>query len=124
MPQPPYWKRVLATGMQFTRLRRSRQLASDLVAQGQLARDQLGAVVDELVEMSRRRGEELRRIVRSEADRQFGVLGLATKGDLAALERRLRPTPAANKAPAKKKAAARRNAVRKPAAASTATRAR
>ena len=61
MPETPDWKRVLETGMQFTELRRSQahRLASDLVARGQLARDQVGAAVDELVEMSRHRSEEL-----------------------------------------------------------------
>jgi len=105
MPQPPDWKRVLETGMHFTELRRSqaRRLASDLVAQGQLARDQIGAAVDELVEISRSRSEELRTIIRSEVQRQLGGLGLATKNDLAALERRLRATPSApSRAPAKK----------------------
>ena len=41
----PDWKRVLETGAQFTELRRSqaREVVADLVAQGQLARDQMGA---------------------------------------------------------------------------------
>ena len=67
MPQSPDWKRVLETGIQFTELRRSQahRLASDLVAQGQLARDQLGAAVDELIEMSRSRSEELRKVVKA-----------------------------------------------------------
>jgi polyhydroxyalkanoate synthesis regulator phasin len=117
MPQPPDWKRVLETGMHFTELRRSqaRRLASDLVAQGQLARDQLGAAVDELVEISRSRSEELRTIVRTEVQRQLGSLGLATKNDLVALERRLRATPAAStRAPAKRSPA--KKAAKKPAA--------
>jgi polyhydroxyalkanoate synthesis regulator phasin len=118
MPQSPDWKRVLETGIQFTELRRSQahRLASDLVAQGQLARDQLGAAVDELIEMSRSRSEELRKVVSSEVQRQLGALGLATQNDLAALERRLSAaakssastpkkspkTAPAKKAPAKK----------------------
>ena len=116
--------------MYFTKLRRSqaRRLASDLVAQGQLARDQLGAAVDELVEISRSRSEELRTIINSEVQRQLGGLGLATKNDLVALERRLRATPpagaAAKKAPAKKaakkpaakKATAKKATAKKPAA--------
>lgn len=110
MPQSPDWKRVLETGMQFTELRRSQahRLAIDLVAQGQLARDQVGAAVDELIEISRNRSEELRKVVSSEVQRQLGALGLATQNDLAALERRLRVTakaPAkASKAPVKKAA--------------------
>jgi polyhydroxyalkanoate synthesis regulator phasin len=104
MPQSPDWKRVLETGIQFTELRRSqaRRLASDLVAQGQLARDQLGAAVDELVEMSRARSEELRKVVSDEVQRQLGGLGLATKNDLAALERRLRSASSARKSAVKK----------------------
>ena len=92
MPPVPDWKRALDTGAQFTELRRSqaRKLASDLVAQGQLARNQMSAYVDELVEASRRRSEQLRSIVRAEVERQLGVIGVATKRDLDALERKLR----------------------------------
>jgi polyhydroxyalkanoate synthesis regulator phasin len=91
MPQSPDWKQVMQLGMQFTELRRSqaRKIASDLVAQGQLARDQLSTTVDEIVEMSRRRTDELRSVVQSEVGRQLGALGLATKEDLARLERKL-----------------------------------
>ena len=108
MPQAPDWKRVLEAGMQFTEMRRSqaRALAADLVAQGHLARDQMAATVDELLEMSRRRTDDLRKIVQNEVQRQLGSLGLATKADLAALERRLtKATREAKKAPAKKAAA-------------------
>jgi polyhydroxyalkanoate synthesis regulator phasin len=117
MPQPPDWKRVLETGMHFTELRRSqaRRLASDLVAQGQLARDQLGAAVDELVEISRSRSEELRTIVRTEVQRQLGSLGLATKNDLVALERRLRATPAASTRAPAKRSPTKRSPTKKPA---------
>lgn len=122
MPQPPDWKRVLETGMHFTELRRSQahRLAIDLVAQGQLARDQIGAAVDELIEISRRRSEELRAIVSTEVQRQLGVLGLATKRDLDALEKRLRAAgrgaarAGAGKAPAKKKATAKPTASKVP----------
>ena len=104
MPPSPDWKRALETGMQFTELRRSQahRLASDLVAQGQLARDQIGAAVDELIEISRHRSEELRKVVSSEVQRQLGGLGLATKSDLAALERRLRGSSSAAKSATKK----------------------
>ncbi|MDQ1481059.1 MAG: hypothetical protein QOI44_1920 [Actinomycetota bacterium] len=132
MPQSPDWKRVLETGIQFTELRRSQahRLASDLVAQGQLARDQVGAAVDELIEMSRSRSEELRKVVSSEVQRQLGALGLATQNDLAALERRLTAaakstastpkkapkTAPAKKAPAKKAPAKKAPAKKTPAA--------
>ena len=105
MPQASDWRRVLETGMQFTELRRSqaRAIVSDLVAQGHLARDQMTSAVDEVLEMSRRRSEELRRLVQNEVQRQLGSLGLATKADLVALERRLtRANRESKKAEAKK----------------------
>ena len=109
------WQRVLETGMQFTELRRSqaRAIVSDLVAQGRLGRDQMSAAVDEVIEMSRRRSDDLRKVVQNEVQRQLGSLGLATRADLNALERRLtratreakKSGPAKKSAPAKKKAA-------------------
>jgi polyhydroxyalkanoate synthesis regulator phasin len=113
----PDWKRVLETGAQFTELRRSqaREVVADLVAQGQLARDQMGAAVDEVIEISRRRSDNLRKIVQSEVQRQLGAIGLATKADLRALERRLTRTAreTSRKGPAKK--AAKKPAKRAPA---------
>jgi polyhydroxyalkanoate synthesis regulator phasin len=103
MAAAPNWKHALEVGMQFTELRRSqaRRLASELVAQGQLARDQVAAAVEEMMELSRRRTEDLRAIVRAEVQRQLGALGLATKADLARLERKL--TKATKAKPAAKK---------------------
>jgi polyhydroxyalkanoate synthesis regulator phasin len=115
MPQALDWKRLLEAGSQYTEMRRSqaRELAADLVAQGHLARDQMTAAVEELLEQSRQRREDLRKLIQHEVQRQLGALGLATKTDLAALERRLtkasratKKAPAANpaKKPAKKSA--------------------
>jgi polyhydroxyalkanoate synthesis regulator phasin len=105
MAQSPDWKQLLETGMQFTEMRRSqaKRIAQDLASRGQIARDQLSGTVDELVEMSRRRSENLRKIVQKEVQRQVGALGLATKEDLARVERRLSAN-AAKRAPAKKTA--------------------
>ena len=103
------WQRVMEAGMQFTELRRSqaRTIVSDLVSQGHVARDQMTAAVDEVVEMSRRRREDIRRIVQQEVRRQLGSLGLATKADLAAFERRMtRMNREAKKVEAKKAATA------------------
>jgi polyhydroxyalkanoate synthesis regulator phasin len=124
MPPVPDWKRALDTGAQFTELRRSqaRKLASDLVAQGQLARDQVSAYVDDLVEASRRRSEQLRAIVRAEVERQLGIIGVATKRDLDALERRVRAASGAKSTRgsdtkrAAKKTAAKRTPAKKTAA--------
>ncbi len=116
MPQAPDWKRLLDAGTQFTEMRRSqaRARAAELVAQGHLARDQMAAAVDELIEQSRKRTEDLRRFVQREVQRQLGMLGVATKADLAALERRLtKANRIAKQAPAKKQAASK--AAQKPA---------
>jgi polyhydroxyalkanoate synthesis regulator phasin len=112
MAQAPDWKQLIETGMQFTEMRRSqaKRIAQELVAQGQIARDQVSSTVDELVDMSRRRTDELSRIVRHEVQRQLGALGLATKEDLERVERRIAAVTAspagarkaAKKAPAKK----------------------
>jgi polyhydroxyalkanoate synthesis regulator phasin len=112
MPQASDWRRVLETGMQFTELRRSqaRAIVSDLVAQGHLARDQMSSAVDDVLEMSKRRSDDLRRMVQAEVQRQLGSLGLATKADLAAFERRMtRANREAKKTAQKKKSAAKKS---------------
>jgi polyhydroxyalkanoate synthesis regulator phasin len=112
MPQAPDWKQVLEAGQQFTELRRSqaRTLAADLVASGQIARDQMASAVDDLLDLSKRRTDQLRTVVQKEVQRQLRTLGVATKRDLDALERRMAkqlrdarkgPTKKATKKPAK-----------------------
>jgi polyhydroxyalkanoate synthesis regulator phasin len=126
----PDWKRALSTGMEFTEMRRSqaRSLVSDLVAQGHLARDQMSAAVDEVLESSRRRSDDLRKVVQHEVQRQLGALGLATKADLKALEGRVARsaggggTAAKKSAPAKKKAPAKTAPAKKTAAKQAPTR--
>ncbi|MDQ1521856.1 MAG: hypothetical protein QOI55_2929 [Actinomycetota bacterium] len=128
MAQGPDWKQLIEAGMQFTEMRRSqaKRIAQELLSQGQIARDQLAATVDELVEMSRRRTDELTQVVRQEVQRQLGALGLATKEDLERVERRVAgvtgTASGAGKAPAKK-AAAKKAPAKKAAGASTATKA-
>ena len=114
IPQSSDWKRVLSTGMEYTELGRAqaRTIVSDLVAQGHLARDQMSGAVDEVLDMSRRRREDLRKVVQNEVQRQLGALGLATKADISALERKLAQAERSAKnagariAPAKKAAKA------------------
>ncbi len=118
MAQAPDWKQLIEAGMQFTELRRAqaRKLAQDLVAHGQIARDQVSSTVDELVDLSRRRTEELSKIVRQEVQRQLGALGLATKDDIERIERRVAATTKtgpAKKAPAKKAPAKKATTARK-----------
>ncbi len=146
MPQSPDWKRVLETGMNFTEVHRSQaqKIASDLVSQGQLARDQLGAAVDEIVEHSKRQSEAFRKAVRAEVKRQLELLHLTgvvpfdldDEPKLRAKKSAAKQAPAkaakkpatkaaakkATKAPAKKaakKPAAKKQAAKKPAAKKT-----
>ena len=114
MPQSPDLTKFIEAGMSFTEMRRSqaRQLVAELVAQGQLARDQATATVDEVLELSRRRREDLRSFVQGEIQRQVRALGIATRDDLDRLERKISAkAPAkrtATKAPAKKSTAAKK----------------
>jgi polyhydroxyalkanoate synthesis regulator phasin len=127
MAQTPNWQELLEAGMQFTEMRRSqaRRIAQDLVSRGEVARDQLTSTVDEILDISRRRTDDLTRLVRQEVQRQLGALGLATKADLERVERKLAAAPA-KKAPAKrapaKKAAAKKAPAQKVAAKKTAAK--
>jgi polyhydroxyalkanoate synthesis regulator phasin len=142
MAQGPDWKQLIETGMSFTEMQRSqaRKFVAELVAQGQLAQDRAAATVDEVLEASRRRREDLRSLVQTEIQRQVHALGIATRDDLARLERKLAAKPAgtsrsapaakktaAKKAPAKKapakKAPAKKAAAKKTAAGASAARA-
>lgn len=112
MPQTPDFGKYLNAGAEFVSVTRAqaRKRANDLVAQGQLAQDQVQGFVDGLVDESRRRRDVLVDIVRQEIQRQVKVLGIATKDDLARLEARLaKQAKAAKKAgagkPAKKSGA-------------------
>jgi polyhydroxyalkanoate synthesis regulator phasin len=104
----PNFKHLLELGMGAVEPRRAqvRKVVNDLVAQGQVARDQASATVEEIVALGQARTEELRNAVRSEVSRQIRALGLVTQDDLASLERRLsRRTAAAAKKSSVKPAA-------------------
>ena len=120
MPQGPDLTKLIETGMNFTEMRRSqaRQIVSELVAQGQLARDQATSTVDEMLEMSRRRREDLRSFVQGEIQRQVRALGIATREDLDRLERKI----SAKTSPAKRTAAAKPAAANKPTAKKSTTK--
>ena len=110
MAQSDILKRYLDAGMAFTQLTRARAdaIVKELVRAGEVRRERTQETVDDLVERSRRNTEALLGLVRKEVTSQLSQLGLATKEDLARLERRLGGTTkgaAKKKAPAKKAAA-------------------
>ncbi len=91
MAQGPDLSRYLDAGAQFVALTRAQAVdrAKELVGQGQLAQEQVQGFVDELVEESRKRTDEMLDVVRREIRRQVKALGIATKDDLARIEARL-----------------------------------
>ncbi len=92
MAQRPDLTRFIDAGAGFVSLTRGQAQASarDLVAQGLLAQNQVQSFVDGILEESRRRRDAAISTVRTEVGRQVKSLGLITKDDLAASERRLR----------------------------------
>jgi polyhydroxyalkanoate synthesis regulator phasin len=111
------WKQYLDAGMQFGDMSRAQaqKLVRQLVAEGQLAEGRAKGYVEELVERSRRRTDAITRLVQREVQRQLSALGLATKDDLARLERKLtkgssrRPSSPTAKKPGAKRSAPRRS---------------
>ena len=95
MPPTPDWNKYIDAGAEFVALTRAqaRRRAKELVSQGQLAQGQVQTFVDDLVEESRRRTDEMLDVVRIEIQRQVKTLGIATKEDLAKLEARLTGKP-------------------------------
>ncbi len=91
MPQTPNLSRFFDAGVEFVSLTRNqaRERAADLVAQGQLAQNQVQGFVDDLMDESRRRTDVVVELVRHEIQRQVKVLGIATKEDLARLDAKL-----------------------------------
>ena len=110
--------------MSFTAMTRAKAeaIVKELGRAGEIQREQVQAQVDELGQRSRHNSDQLRTLVRKEVGSQFSGLGLVTKRDLNALERRLteRFGGVTKTAPAKKaagkKAASRKQAAKKAAA--------
>ncbi len=126
MSQTDALKRYLEAGMAFTQLTRKRaeQVVKDLVAAGDLQRNQAKEAIDELVERSRKNTDALAEQVRTEVDSQLSNMGLARKADVERLEAELerlkgsgarKPAEPAKAAPAKKASAKKAPAEKAPA---------
>lgn len=108
------FKKYQEVGADFLETARARaeEFLEELSKVGGSTQRQAQDAVDEVFESSRRGSDQLFGAIRREITAQLAALGLATKDDLAALERRLTgrvgPAKAAPaKAPAAKKAAAK-----------------
>lgn len=84
----------------------AQRVVRQLVKEGQLAEGRARSYVDELLTRSRKRTEELRKLVRREIQSQLSALGLATKDDLAKLEGKLTKSASAPRRAASKTTAA------------------
>ncbi len=91
MPDTDALKKYLDAGMAFTQLTRKRaeQVVKDLVAAGELQRNQAKGAIDELVDRSRKNADVLAEQVRKEVDSQLSSMGLARKADVERLEAEL-----------------------------------
>jgi polyhydroxyalkanoate synthesis regulator phasin len=106
------WQEYLDAGRTWTQMSRDQAEAvvKDLVKRGELQQKRARKAVDELLDRSRKNAEELSKVVRKEIQSQISALGIATKEDLARLERKLTKSSAATKksAPAKKTTTAKK----------------
>lgn len=128
MAQIDVLRRYLEAGAELGQVTRARaeSIIKDLVRTGEVQREQTQERIDELVEWSRRNTDNLRRLIRREINSQLSAMGLATKADLAALERKL-TSGSGRSAPSKKasaKSSAKKTAGKKTAAKKTAAKKR
>lgn len=91
--------------MQVTEMTRAQaqRIVKQLVREGQVAEERAKGYVDELVSRSRKRTEELTKLVRREIAEQASALGLATQEDLKRLEKKLTSSKASKSAKSSKK---------------------
>jgi polyhydroxyalkanoate synthesis regulator phasin len=110
------WQEYLDAGRAWTEMTRGQAEAvvRDLVKAGDVQQKRAKKAVDELLERSRKNAEDLRKVIRHEMQSQISALGIATKEDLARLERKLTKAASPAKSAPKKASAAKK-------AASTAT---
>ena len=121
MAENPLIKRYLDAGMAFTQMTQARAeaIVKDLVKAGEVQAQKTEELVTQIVERSRKNTDRLLEVVRKEVRDQIAGLGLATKDDIARLEKKLSAAPA-KKAPAKKKAATKAGTKKRAAAKKTA----
>ena len=81
---------TLAAGLTEVTRQRATTAAKALVAQGEATAEQVGQLVEELLEQSRSNREAVSSLVTYEVDRTLGRLGLASNDEVAGLLERER----------------------------------
>lgn len=121
MAQNPLIKRYLDAGMAFTQMTQSRAeaIVKELVKAGEVQAQRTEELVSQLVERSRKNTDKLLEVVRKEVRDQIAGLGLATKDDIARLEKKL---AAPSKKSASKKSTSKKPASKKPASKKSGTK--
>ena len=91
MAENDMFKRYLDAGMAFTQLTRARaeEMVKELVKAGELQRDQAQDRV-EVLDRSRKNTDQLLDMMRKEISKQLAAFGVATKDNIARLERGVR----------------------------------
>ena len=115
MAENPTIKRYLDAGMAFTQMTQTRAeaIVKDLVKAGEVQTNKAQDMVAQIIERNQKNTEKFLEMVRKEIRDQVASLGLATKDDLAKLEKKLDAKAPAKKAPAKRKAAKKKATAKK-----------
>jgi polyhydroxyalkanoate synthesis regulator phasin len=78
-----------ASGLTTLTTAKAEQIAKQLVKSGEAAQDQMGELVDELLERQRHNREAIADLVKSETSRAVRVMGLATNSEVEELQRQV-----------------------------------
>ncbi len=107
MDQNDLLKRYLDAGMAFTAMTQTRAeaIVKDFVKAGEVQVEQARETANELLERSRQNSEKLAESIRKEIKQQVSNLGLATKDDIARLERKIAAATASKKTGTRKSGA-------------------
>lgn len=76
-----------ASGLTNLTTAKAEQVAKQLVRSGEAAQDQVGEIVDDLLERQKKNREAVVSLVRSETDRAVRAMGLATTREVEGLQR-------------------------------------
>ncbi len=78
-----------ATGFTTVTKRRAEQIAKQLVRSGEAASDQVGELVDQLLDRQKRNQEAVADLVKKETDRAIRAMGLASRAEVERLQKQV-----------------------------------
>ena len=122
MAQNELFQRYLEAGVQFTQMTRERAeaIVRDLVKAGEVQAEQTQALVNDVLERSRKNTERLVEQIRAEVRKQMSLAEFVTKDTVSRLQAQIdelrKQLPAQMRGPVKKRAAKKKAATKKAAA--------